>query len=317
MSDEQILVAGTAAAPLTYTVPNAIEAALLCVNATIDGTGASGQFLPTVEIVSDGGVVVARCPCFTTIAAGGSAEVSWFRLSTQTAQSSGYSAYEGLVLSSPLLRAYYKLDETSGTVMHDSGPLGLHGTYVNAPTLGQPPLADQTAVLFNGGASQWGQRTGVANFGATGPQAVAAWIKTSTVPASNMMIVCSDDNNFRYCQMSIQPTGKVEYDVFDAGNANVAGLGSAGPVNDGNRHFIVCTWDAAQLQRIKVDNVVAASQTTALVGQSQRVREIDIGARFVFGAANFFTGTIDEAMIYNGVPPDSYFTAIYNQGLLA
>lgn len=64
-------------APTTYTVPNAAEIVPKAINATFDGTGASGSFAPTVEYVSDGGVVVARVPCQTTVAAGGSAEVTF------------------------------------------------------------------------------------------------------------------------------------------------------------------------------------------------------------------------------------------------
>lgn len=75
--DAQILVAGTAAAPLDYEVANSTELILLAVNATVDGSGAGSAFVPTVEIISDGGVVVARVPTQTEIAAGGTAEVTF------------------------------------------------------------------------------------------------------------------------------------------------------------------------------------------------------------------------------------------------
>lgn len=75
--DQQVLVAGTASAPLSYTVPNATEIQLLAVNATVNGAAAASGFLPAIEIVSDGGVVVARVPTLTEVAAGGSAEVTF------------------------------------------------------------------------------------------------------------------------------------------------------------------------------------------------------------------------------------------------
>lgn len=74
--DRQVSL-GQADAPEEYTVPNAVEIIPRAINATFDGTGASGSFLPTVEIVSDGGVVVARVPCQTTVAAGDTAEVTF------------------------------------------------------------------------------------------------------------------------------------------------------------------------------------------------------------------------------------------------
>jgi hypothetical protein len=64
-------------APQSYGVPNATEIIPLAINATFDGTGAAGSFVPTVEIISDGGVVIARVPCQTTVAAGGSAECTF------------------------------------------------------------------------------------------------------------------------------------------------------------------------------------------------------------------------------------------------
>jgi hypothetical protein len=64
-------------APASYTVPNAAEIVPKAINATFDGTGAAGSFVPAVEYVSDGGVVVARVPCQTTVSAGGSAEVTF------------------------------------------------------------------------------------------------------------------------------------------------------------------------------------------------------------------------------------------------
>jgi hypothetical protein len=65
-------------APQTYLVPNATEIIPRVINATFDGSGAAVAFVPTLEIVSDGGVVVARIPCGASVPAGGSAEVSFF-----------------------------------------------------------------------------------------------------------------------------------------------------------------------------------------------------------------------------------------------
>lgn len=43
-----------------------------------DGTGAAGAFLPALKVISDGGETVGIYPTQIPIAAGGSAEVSWF-----------------------------------------------------------------------------------------------------------------------------------------------------------------------------------------------------------------------------------------------
>ena len=75
--DQQIVVTGQSAAPLDYTVPNAAEILLLVVQATFDGTGATTAFLPAVEVYSDGGVLVGRAVTGQTVAAAGSASVTF------------------------------------------------------------------------------------------------------------------------------------------------------------------------------------------------------------------------------------------------
>ena len=300
-----------------YTLPDSVEIVLKAVTASFDGSGASGQYVGMVDIISPAGLVVARCPCTTTLAAGASADISWFRLGKRQSTTSSLTPYESLALGSPLLRAYYKLDDRATTTMKDSGPLGFDGTYHGSPTLGQPALADGYSVLFSAASSQWGGRTDLPGFGPTGPQAFACWFKGTTVPASAGQLVCSDDNSFRYGQLRIENTGKVGYIVFDAGNTNVSQIVSSNVVTDGSRHMIVGTWDSGQLQRIMVDNVVVASTTTALVGQSQSIKNITVGARDLGLQTEFLTGTVDEAMVFNGCPPDSYFTNLYNAGLLA
>lgn len=78
-ADRQILAAGTIESPAAYTVPNAQELTLLAVNADYDGSGAAGNFIPAVVIVSDGGVVIARAADpSVVVTAGNDAEVSWF-----------------------------------------------------------------------------------------------------------------------------------------------------------------------------------------------------------------------------------------------
>lgn len=77
--DEALFVAGTAGAPLNYTVPGAVTFRLKSVYAEFDGTNASGDFLPAVEFVSDSGHLnaIAIDPN-SKVAAGGSAAVTWF-----------------------------------------------------------------------------------------------------------------------------------------------------------------------------------------------------------------------------------------------
>ena len=68
-----------AAAPAVYTVPGSAEVEPLSAFATFDGTGAASSFLPSIAFYSASGLLVARAfPDGQTVAAGGSADVSYF-----------------------------------------------------------------------------------------------------------------------------------------------------------------------------------------------------------------------------------------------
>lgn len=75
--DVQIADTSSGDAPHDYTVPSSADFILKAAYGVFDGTLASGNFLPTLEIVSDSGHTIARS-VGQQVTAGGSAEVSWF-----------------------------------------------------------------------------------------------------------------------------------------------------------------------------------------------------------------------------------------------
>lgn len=75
---DQIYEDGPVDAPAKYTVPGSAVIIPIAVQALLNGSGASGDFVPTLIFRSQAGHVIARVPTETTVAAGGSAEVSWF-----------------------------------------------------------------------------------------------------------------------------------------------------------------------------------------------------------------------------------------------
>lgn len=77
MATDVQISGGIGPAPQSYTVPNAQEIIPKVARATFDGTAAATAFLPTIQIISDGGVVIASVPTDTTVAAGGSADVTF------------------------------------------------------------------------------------------------------------------------------------------------------------------------------------------------------------------------------------------------
>jgi hypothetical protein len=78
MADISILDQSVHAAPKGYTVKGAQEIRIKSVTGSFDGTGAGGSWIPAVQIVDPSGFVVLTAVADSTLAAGASADVSWF-----------------------------------------------------------------------------------------------------------------------------------------------------------------------------------------------------------------------------------------------
>lgn len=76
--DIQRLVTGSAAAPAQFTIPGNGQMQPKSIFASYDGTAAVIPFIPALKITSDGGKLVGIYAATTQVAAGGSADVSWF-----------------------------------------------------------------------------------------------------------------------------------------------------------------------------------------------------------------------------------------------
>lgn len=140
---------GDGTAPQEYEVPNATEIVPLAVNATFDGSGASGDFVPAIEIVSDGGVVVARVPCQTTVTAGDSAECTFAPFLRAGSQSSGGGGLRGYQES---VRAPSPLFVTSGVpLILNFGAESTNDSTGVALDFGSLTTGEHVPILTNGG----------------------------------------------------------------------------------------------------------------------------------------------------------------------
>jgi hypothetical protein len=106
--DTQIHPTGTENVPADYLIQKSAEILLKGVYASFDGSGAGGDFLPLLRIISNAGSVVLEAVSDTTVAAGGSADVSWFpHLAAAAPVSSGLTslplawAHSSSVVTSP------------------------------------------------------------------------------------------------------------------------------------------------------------------------------------------------------------------------
>lgn len=78
MADISILDSAAHAAPKGYTVAGSQEIVLKGVTASFDGTGAAGSWVPAFQVVDPSGHVAGTYTAGSTLAAGASADVSWF-----------------------------------------------------------------------------------------------------------------------------------------------------------------------------------------------------------------------------------------------
>ena len=91
-SDQLVSVPGSGAAPLSYQIAAAQEVVLKAAFATFNGAGTVSTWLPCLRILSPSGQVVGEYVTDASVAAGGSAEVSFapfLRAATTTASSGG------------------------------------------------------------------------------------------------------------------------------------------------------------------------------------------------------------------------------------
>ena len=78
MADIAIRAAATAAVPRDYSIPGAQELLPKSVSASLDGTGAGSSYFPCLQVLDPGGNVMFSAIAGTSVAAGVSADVSWF-----------------------------------------------------------------------------------------------------------------------------------------------------------------------------------------------------------------------------------------------
>ena len=130
MPDVPLVNRASISAPKDYTLPQAQSIVLRAVQAEIDGTSAAGTFLPVVQLISDAGDVMwTALDRNTTIAAGGTATVTWFPNVKPEASSSG----GGGALSWAYISGSTPTTVNAGTTKKLTATAG--NFYTNAPTI--------------------------------------------------------------------------------------------------------------------------------------------------------------------------------------
>lgn len=202
-----------------------------------------------------------------------------------------FAVLAGYWLEDVGLVAHWKLDETQGTVAHDSVGTydgSLHGGAVWQPTGG---MVDG-ALSFDGADDYvstpfvWNPRND--NF------SVFAWVKTDT--AGKAIISQMGTNGSSW--LAVDAEGRLTTELQGSGRG-AAPLAPGTVITDNQWHRVGFTWDGAH-RALYVDGVEVArdSSTQSITGADGGLH---IGADKGPNASSFFRGLIDDAKVYNRV----------------
>ena len=185
------------------------------------------------------------------------------------------------------LVAYWKLDETEGSIAHD-----IAGD--NDGTLNGEPAWQATDGMINGalqfdGADDYVSTPFILD-PADGAFSVFAWIKGG---AAGQVVVAQKDGANWLCTDSLEGNLMTELKGLGRGAAELL---SQTIITDGNWHHIGLVWDGSH-RTLYVDGVaVAEYEQTNLEGSNN---DLYIGAGKTLDAASFFSGLIDDVRIYD------------------
>jgi hypothetical protein len=185
------------------------------------------------------------------------------------------------------LIAHWKLDETSGSIAHDSA--GNHNGTCHGEPLWRPTGGKVNGALKFDGTYNYVSTPLVLN-PADGPFSVFAWVKGGS-PG----------------QTIISQTGGADWLITDPSQGNLATVLKASGrfgrplysqtiITDGNWHLIGLTWDGSQ-RTLYVDGIKAAKDTQAALDDSEGGLYIGAGKNLDVGT--LWSGLIDDVRIYN------------------
>jgi len=183
--------------------------------------------------------------------------------------------------------AYWKLDETEGSIAHDS--IGVYYGILNGVPTWQPTSGIIDGALELDGIDDYVSTEFVLN-PADGPFSVFAWIKGG---APGQVVLSQMGGANWLCADPLEGNLMTE---LKATGRNATELLSQTVITDGNWHRIVLVWDGSH-RTLYVDDIAVSEDTQTDLGASEN--GLYIGAGKAMEQGSFWSGLIDDVRIYN------------------
>ncbi len=196
------------------------------------------------------------------------------------------------------LLAYWKLDETEGTIAFDS--TGEHDGTLYGEPLWQPEGGIVDGALAFDGTDDYVSTDFVLN-PADGPFSVFAWIKEGA--PGQVIISQADRTVFNVAVpgttwLSTDPAeGKLMTELLTPGRGGVP-IVSETVITDGNWHRIGFVWDGSY-RYLYIDGAEVAKDTESFSELESSRGGLYLGAGKNLEPSSFFSGLIDDVRIYN------------------
>lgn len=209
--------------------------------------------------------------------------------------------------------AYWKLDETSGTVMSDSSGNAYNGTYGPAVTLDQPPLINTGRAVSVAGTNQ---RAMVVPYAAPlaltagGKHTIELWLQYTGTENGWVASNANASNTITGWLVTIESDMRLRYQLWQFGSHSR--LDSDVPLNDGLRHHIVCRYDSGTMW-LTVDNVTKSGPATSF--GNNPTDDVALGYAKANSPLATFNGVLDVVALYAAKLSDARVAAHYAAGV--
>lgn len=205
------------------------------------------------------------------------------------------------------IKGFWRFEETSGTNANDSSGNSHTGTASRSNILNNASGKIGLKAVFAAASSDKITIVDHADLKPTGNFSISVWFLTSTTGTYKMLFqsYALGSSKVAGIRARIESDNKL---YFSSGKNSGLSVGTdwqqkatTGTYCDGNWHNVICTWDGSNLN-IYMDN--GAVQQVAWVNAPayQATNYVRIGTECETGSdSNYFNGSIDEVILWNGV----------------